>query len=1014
MERSLPLRHPRLVAYQEVIRTLRDSVPVWTGFLSRLPLTLGESDVDRVAPYSLDDASCEALARAVDGLADLLKRRHDPDYDREKKKALLPDERKRVVLWPRRFCPRTLPEEGPLRDVVRKALLETPDLDAGLLESWLSKQAGGRALYSTLTDLLAKSLRASRLHPQYSGLGLMIHLALLDSLLQAKDRIKSVKVRNMSYERLDHAVGTALHACFQRAVEEALAQEGSAPEHSPYRVDLVVIMASLGPLHFFSILPERFGEDINPYGLPAEIAELLNPIYRAALEQGNDPQGILSRLMRTASIDSPLRLNLIQHAACESLRRAILDHLLASEDPAFESDRLLAAIYGQNGELIDLMNQHASLALIAAELEKRLADPRKLEASRRANRRLHKAVAQIRDDGPDWMRAGEPDRTGLQDLLERFVLQQMDEFSLEHIRKARQRVVDRRRSNSVQVLVKEYESGRLYRIALDDKPTVRSRIAHEEAQLFVDLKGYTSRTARAKELVMAEFLKSEFYEPILEAAKRYYAGASLVSREQNIQLVNLVGDAVAFSGNIVSLVSLARDIQQVFRSYHDKLLRLSPEDEQSSFERLRSQVQQKQSQIRQEMQRLREELKEIKKEVFDRSALDDAEKVRQLQLDYRQRFDRIQDRHQELRDKQAKTKDASERAQIAARLDALRKAHAELKRHRVRTLEALKGMKGEQLGRHLTDLLCRDQLEKTRIIEQRLRTMEDQSQSLGHALEEEYRRRMGFGLEAGLFIAYGTAAESIEIDDDIWGSQRVAISEHVNQAARGTARNVFVKQQLDEMLESERRKRGQPELEFPFRIHIAPTSQFSLEPRIHRLWSQAVSGSDRGQLDRFLASLDTQVRDRFEQLTDPDSLTGTPISTDIYNLGEAISGSALDAYLQATRHSHFFFRIQVRPEELAEEIQQRYCFPDPVLSLIAGRRLREPDEVEIFRYVGQVVFRGFEISRPTSVFEILRSKSTFFQDIRTRHFEAWWEEAQQDPSGKVERLGVELENAVDG
>ena len=53
-------------------------------------------------------------------------------------------------------------------------------------------------------------------------------------------------------------------------------------------------------------------------------------------------------------------------------------------------------------------------------------------------------------------------------------------------------------------------------------PLIKARIASEEAQVFVDLKGFTRRTARAKELVMAEFLKKEFYEPILEAAKNYY------------------------------------------------------------------------------------------------------------------------------------------------------------------------------------------------------------------------------------------------------------------------------------------------------------------------------------------------------------------------------------------------------------------------------------------------------------------------------------------------------------
>ena len=158
------IRHPRLIAYQQLISAIQAAQPdasgatVWNDFLRRLPLTLGESVAERVAPFSVSDSVLQGLHQAVDGLVDLIKRRADPAYDQEKKTALLADESRKAVLWPRRFSPRSIPEDSPLRGVVRLSLLESADLDAGLMESWLTRAGGGQPLFEILKILVDKSL----------------------------------------------------------------------------------------------------------------------------------------------------------------------------------------------------------------------------------------------------------------------------------------------------------------------------------------------------------------------------------------------------------------------------------------------------------------------------------------------------------------------------------------------------------------------------------------------------------------------------------------------------------------------------------------------------------------------------------------------------------------------------------------------------------------------------------------------------------------------------------------
>ncbi len=45
----------------------------------------------------------------------------------------------------------------------------------------------------------------------------------------------------------------------------------------------------------------------------------------------------------------------------------------------------------------------------------------------------------------------------------------------------------------------------------------------------------------------------------------------------------------------------------------------------------------------------------------------------------------------------------------------------------------------------------------------------------------------------------------------------------------------------------------------------------------------------------------------------------------------------------------------------------------------------------IFRKVGRLVFKGFELGGTTSVYEILKKNSDFYKMILEHHFNAWLE-----------------------
>ena len=964
------IRHPRLIAYQQLISAIQAAQPdasgatVWNDFLRRLPLTLGESVAERVAPFSVSDSVLQGLHQAVDGLVDLIKRRADPAYDQEKKTALLADESRKAVLWPRRFSPRSIPEDSPLRGVVRLSLLESADLDAGLMESWLTRAGGGQPLFEILKILVDKSLLIVRNQPALSGAALLAHLAILKTLLAAKERIKQAKVKNLSYARLERAVGMALHACFNRAVRVTLAAHPRHPAGSPEHTDTLIILSSLGPLAFFSIRKKELAEDVNPYGLSDEVEESLDPIYRSLLESGNTPRYLLNECLRIVYNRPALLETLTREAAGEALRRLALGHLMAAEDPACKGDQLLAEAFYDKSALLVLLEEASSLDHLVPEYRKRLQEWSKTEEPPAEMNRLCAFLEQAQAGGPPWKKA-QQDPVLLRGLLERFLLHRLDEFAAAHVQKGFKHIADRRQSSSTAALIQEYESGRLYRISEDALPLIKARLVSEEAQVFVDLKGFTRRTARAKELVMAEFLKAEFYEPILDAAKTYYSGVDAGPGADSIQLVNLLGDAVAFSGDIVSIVGLAGDIQRIAQKYTQKLEKVAPEEEDGSFVSQRRQVESRRSEIGTEIEQCKEELASVRREIERRVSLRTGQMTDQLQKDFQEQFNRLQLEHQSLqvRAKSAKTDEDKEQLEELARR--LRSAHERLNGQRQRILKRLKQTKGQERTSLLCDLLCQKHTKLRREIEDGIQALQEESRSLLDALEEERTLRMGAGLEAGLFISYGATSEVIEIEDDIWGSHRVAVSERLNEAARGTARNMTVKRQLDEMLANARVDRANPMLELPYRVYVTPTQ---------------APGHTTGQ-------------------------EGLQTHNDIHNLGEAISEPGLNAYLKKTRTERFFFRVQARPEELHPEFAERFFFVDDMLTLVISRHLSESGQgTELYRYAGQVLFRGFEVTRPTRVYEILRPDGPFTRLLAEHHLQDWLTEAEQNPACRLNEL----------
>ena len=114
-------------------------------------------------------------------------------------------------------------------------------------------------------------------------------------------------------------------------------------------------------------------------------------------------------------------------------------------------------------------------------------------------------------------------------------------------------LADRRGEFNQNMLVEEYNRGRLYRFSVDDRTILKTLATEEEGQLFIDMKDFTRKTLKVKEIAMAEFMNEHFYKPILSRGpvQRGHRGLKRRARHNPYEPA---GDAAIFSGGVSYLI----------------------------------------------------------------------------------------------------------------------------------------------------------------------------------------------------------------------------------------------------------------------------------------------------------------------------------------------------------------------------------------------------------------------------------------------------------------------------
>jgi hypothetical protein len=428
----------------------------------------------------------------------------------------------------------------------------------------------------------------------------------------------------------------------------------------------------------------------------------------------------------------------------------------------------------------------------------------------------------------------------------------------------------------------EWAAGRLYRISPRPGAILRVAREHPVAHLFADVKDFTRRTGLLGQAAMAEFLRREFYLPILAAARQRMAAVPRVGDRGGVSVNNLLGDAISLSGDIEVLVGVAMEIPRLLAAYETRLARAVGDEV-----------------------------------VAGRVAALEASHLPAIQAAARAR---------------AQAREAASRAPEGSP----ERAEAQ------RRLALAAAAEGRQVA------------ERNRAV----------------------ARARGEGLEAGVFVSHGAAPLVVAIEDDVFGKNRVAIAEKINESARGTARAPTARARADQLLQAAREARGLPDLRHAWSVFIGQPLALSIPPAAE---AAALRAARAGDMATAMHAVAGPVRAALEAAARADDL-GTG---DVYNAGAALSGEALEAFLESVSDRRVVRRIEMEPGDVPPELAREAWFGPGAESLVATFHA-DGRPAELFRYAGRAWFKGLgevpvweiaaDVGAPAALFRAMRER----------------------------------------
>lgn len=467
----------------------------------------------------------------------------------------------------------TFTKGTPEHKAAKLILRSTPYVDGEMVALWLGSGGAGKDLMAWTNKIFDKVLKEESKNKTGEPTSYLLLLGIISVVKAKKSKLKSVRISGITYEKLDMAVSLM----FFRAIQISLSRlfkgikETAVPYYSEKKE--LILMSTIEPLAFMAIPKTVISASINPYGINEEIYTQIK-LMVAGIEEGESVENLLAVAEKVIKEDKYLQDILMEYLKVTMIRGFILKYLVEFDVHGVDAHKYFYSIVNEDRLLKQIVGDKKSLKKLSDAVDAICKD-----FSKDVER--VKALSEFKDFLKGMNKKNIFTKANKQFDLDEVLFGYYSLLFDARVEKfaghMRMYMIDRRLEVDNETLIKEYKSGRLYRFSVDDRPVLSGFEVKEEGQLFVDMKDFTRKTLSVKEVAMVDFMKENFYDPILGAASRYKTGSGVLEVDNGIRLNSLPGDAAVFSGGVANLVSLARDIQKVSRQYTDKLVaRLPP------------------------------------------------------------------------------------------------------------------------------------------------------------------------------------------------------------------------------------------------------------------------------------------------------------------------------------------------------------------------------------------------------------------------------------------------------
>lgn len=455
------------------------------------------------------------------------------------------------------------------------ALRSAPVVDGAVLSNWLGPDGHGRWFVHWFATLMDKALRREGTLGGSERTSYVALLAVISSVARHKALIKEIRVRGVSYEKLDLAVGLSLHGALSSSLEGLLEKlkAGNAAYHNV--TTGLILSSALTPGPFISVHEGLFSTSRNPYNLAREAVDAFVSLgVSLDDETPGGAEAFINKIKQALKKNKTAIEAVSVKLKAATLRALVIEYLLEFDMPGYGVHPMLWEVCEEERFADKLITDEKA----TGELTDGLAIIKK-NYSREAKRveaigAIEKFLSSLGSSKRTWFGGGAsgapPD-----EAIEAFVALCFDAFVESSVAEAREHLTDSRGSLDEGLLIQEYSSGRLYRFSTDNRDILVSFEAEEEAHLFFDMKDFTRRAAELKDLPqgrgLGEFLSKNLYAPLIEAASQYASAEGPTA----VRLSSLQGEAAVFSGDAASLISLAGDIQKLSSLFGAELKRRS-------------------------------------------------------------------------------------------------------------------------------------------------------------------------------------------------------------------------------------------------------------------------------------------------------------------------------------------------------------------------------------------------------------------------------------------------------